>query len=205
MTLSDVKEKVVKLRATHDVLSAQKRKRERSIQDLRRYSAHVDEAQVVLQTVAQQTQSELEYHISELVTLANESVFDDPYTMKVQFVLRRNKTEADLLFERDGHFINPMDASGGGAVDVAAFALRISLLSLQTPKSADVLILDEPFRFVSRSLQERASKLLKEISEKLGLQMIIVTHEPTLVEHADRVFTVTQKNGISNIQDGDAQ
>ena len=55
----------------------------------------VQEARIIIQIVAKQTQQELEYHISHVVTKALESVFDDPYQFKLEFALRRDKTEAD--------------------------------------------------------------------------------------------------------------
>jgi len=161
----------------------------------------IKEAQQILQVVAQKTQQELEYHISELVSLALLTVFPDPYKLNLDFVLKNDKSAAILSFsKKDGEKINPMDASGGGAVDVAALALRVSLWSLRNPRTRPVIIMDEPARFVSRNLQEKLSNMIKEISERLGIQFIIVTHEPTLAEAADRVFEVSMENRRSSIE-----
>jgi len=159
----------------------------------------LQQAQLILQSVAKLTQDELCFHISELVTLALEAVFPDPYKFVLEFVLRRGKSEADLYFLKGKERVHPTTASGGGAVDVAAFALRVSLWSLKRPRTRNVLILDEPFRFLSEDLQPKASQMLKEISERLKLQMIIVTHEYQLLESADKVFDVKMKKGISSV------
>ena len=45
-------------------------------------------------------------------------------------------------------------------------------------------------RFLSRDLHHKATEMLKEISEKLGLQIIMVTHSEELIEAADKVFTI---------------
>ena len=170
---------------------------ENQVKVLGKHSLYCEEAQVIIQDVAQQTQAQLEYHISELVTLAMSAVFEDPYELKVEFVLRRNRTECDIWFKRGENFINPMMASGGGAVDVAAFALRVALWSLARPKTNNILILDEPMRFLSKTLQPQASAVIKEISERLGIQIIYVTHSEDLVEAADKVITVKQIKGVS--------
>jgi len=167
---------------------------------LEKQKENIQEAQDILQTVAKATQQELEYHISELVSLALEAVFPDPYRLNLDFELRRNKSEADLTFsKKDGEKMDPLTATGGGAVDVASFALRIALWSLQNPRSRKTIIFDEPFRFLSSDLQPKASLMLKELSEKLGLQFIIVTHEENLIDNADKVFTVTKKKGVSQV------
>ena len=158
-----------------------------------------EKAQSIIQLVAQQTQKELEYHISDIVSLALETIFDDPYKFKIEFVLKRNKTECELLFEREGELINPLSASGGGVIDVASFALRIALWTLQAPKSRNTIIMDESFKFVSKNLLPRVGELLQELSKKLNLQFILVTHLDELTECADKVFQVTIKKGISQI------
>lgn len=158
---------------------------------------HHEKAHEIIKEVGSKTQELLQVQISDITSLAMEAVFEDPYKLEVLFVERRNNNECDLLFERDGQLMKPLDASGGGAVDVAAFALRIASWSLSSPSLRNVIILDEPMRFLSRNLQEKASQMIKQISKKLGIQFIIVTHEAKLTESADRVFEVGQVNGVS--------
>ena len=160
-----------------------------------------EQAREVIRTVGLATQEQLQYHISDITSLALESIFEDPYELAVEFLQRRNKTECDLYFQRDGNKIDPMTASGVGAVDVAAFALRIASWSMQNPHSRNTIIMDEPFRFLSEDYQEQASEMLKEISKRLGIQFIIVTHNPTLTSFADKVFEVTKRNGVSKVKE----
>ncbi len=115
-------------------------------------------------------------------------------------VQRRNKTECDLYFERDGNKMDPLSASGGGAVDVASFALRVASWSMQRPRSRNTMILDEPLRFLSADHQEQASVMIKEISQKLGIQFIIITHESILASYADKIFETKIRKGITTIQ-----
>jgi DNA repair exonuclease SbcCD ATPase subunit len=164
--------------------------------DLRRH----EQAREIIREVGLKTQQQLQYHISDITSLALEAVFSDPYELVAEFVQRRNKTECDLYFQRDGDRMDPLSASGGGAVDVAAFALRIASWSMQKPRSRSTIILDEPMRFLSADRQEKASQMLKEISKKLHIQFIIITHEEALTEHADNIFQVTIKKGKSNVK-----
>lgn len=164
---------------------------------------NIEEAQRILQVVAQKTQEGIVLHISDIVTAALDAVFEETaYRFKVEFVQKRGKTEAELYFERAGERIDPMTASGGGPVDVAAFALRVALWSLLRRSSgvADTIVLDEPFRFLSRDLQPKAGQMLKMLSEKLGVQFIFVTHVQDLVDSADRVFEVTKRGKISKVE-----
>ena len=169
------------------------------LKSLSRSLKNTEAAQLIIQTVARQTQDELKFHISDIVSAALAAVFDDPYEFEVDFVIKRGKTECEMYFVRGGERTDPMDASGGGAVDVASFALRIACWSISQPKPNNTIILDEPFRFLSSELQPKAGEMLKMLSEKLGLQFIIVTHNNDLIDAADNVFTVKMKNRVSEV------
>lgn len=158
-----------------------------------------EQAKVILTEVGLQTQKQIQFHISDITSLALEAVLKEPYKLVLDFVQRRNKTECDIYFERNGIQVDPISASGGGAVDIAAFALRIASWTLYTPRLRNTIIMDEPMRFVSKEYREQVSEMIKEISKRLGIQFIIVTHDPTLTKYADRVFTTTIKKGNSKI------
>jgi ABC-type uncharacterized transport system YnjBCD ATPase subunit len=170
------------------------------IQNSKSSLAMHEQAREVIRTVGMDTQNQLSYNISDITSLALDSVFPDPYTLTCSFVQRRNKTECDLTFVRDGNEIDPLTASGVGAVDVASFALRIASWSMARPRTRNVIILDEPFRFLSENYQDQASAMVKEISKKLGIQFIIVTHNETLTSYADKVFKVTKQNNKSKAE-----
>jgi DNA repair exonuclease SbcCD ATPase subunit len=59
--------------------------------------------------------------------------------------------------------------------------------------------LDEPLRFLSSDNQEKASRMIKELSQRLGIQFIIVTHESILASYADKVFEVSIRKGRSKV------
>lgn len=159
------------------------------------------DAQAFLQDVAQKTQSKLKLQIEDIVNLALETCFPNEYEFRIDFNVSRGKTEAELIFlsKLTGNKIDPMNASGGGVVDLTSFALRIACYTLQY-NTNNVIVLDEPFRFISRDLQDKAGQILKSLSQKLGLQIIMVTHIPELVNVADKIFEVKKIDGISKVK-----
>lgn len=160
----------------------------------------LEKARSIFQAAAKLTQSQLSKRISLIVSNALSAVFPDPYKFVIDFVERRNSTECDLLFEKDGNKRDPMDSCGFGAADIASLALRVAYWKL-TQNSRNTLILDEPTRALSKDKQKLASLVFKGLSKlEGGLQFIIVTHNPDLAEAADRTFRITQKNRISTIK-----
>ena len=166
-----------------------------------------EQAREVIRIVGIETQKSLEYHISDITSLALEAVFPDPYELKVEFVERRNKTECDLTFVRGENQIDPLTASGVGAVDVASFALRIASWSMARPRTRNTIILDEPFKHLKgQEANQRVLYMINEISRKLDVQIIMISDErisrEDIIASADRVFEVSRntKTGISKVQ-----
>lgn len=157
-------------------------------------------AQRILQESARLTQENIRYRISQLVTLGMESVFKEPYTFHIQFDALRGKTSAEIQFLLGEDAISPLDAAGGGVCDVAALTLQFSLFTLRGGLRP-LMILDEPLKWLKGGdLPNKGARLLHELSHKLGIQIIMVSHAPELIEHADKVFQVTKKRGISMVK-----
>ena len=143
----------------------------------------VKSAQAIAQIVAQTIQEKVHAKISSVVSRCLSAVFENPYKFKILFEKKRGRTEALLIFERNGHEItDPMKGSGGGCIDIAGFALRLSALMLQRPKLRRVLILDEPFKSPSPAKNYRGltKQLIDTLSAEMKVQFIMVTNIPEL-------------------------
>ncbi len=161
----------------------------------------IKEGIFIANEVAKKTQKKLEYCLSELVTLALSVVFPDKgYSFQIIFDKKRDKTEMKFYFkDKDGELFDPLDDSGGGVLDIAAFALRPSLYAIMSEKPDNVFILDEPFKHLRGSAQQkRASKMVKMLSRKLGIQIIMVGDVGFSVA-ADKVFEAEQINKCESV------
>ena len=139
-------------------------------------------AQGILQGIAQEMQTQTLEVISSLVSKCLAAVFPEPYTFKITFNQKRGRTEPEFVLERNGTELTPMDAAGGGVVDIIVFALRVSALIMSKPQARRLLILDEPFKFVSQDLQSNILKLVDGLAADMDIQFIIVTHQTELID-----------------------
>jgi ABC-type Mn2+/Zn2+ transport system ATPase subunit len=86
-----------------------------------------------------------------------------------------------------------MDGFGGGVSDSISVPLR--LMVLKGSDTGDILILDEAFKHVDGDMVEKVGIFLKTIKEKLGTQIIMVTHHKGLLQYADKGFELKNENG----------
>lgn len=154
-------------------------------------------AQALIQLTAEETQNQLRFHLQDLVNAALDSVFPNVYEFRIDFTPKNGTTAADIYLLKDGCRVDPMDSSGGGVVDVVCFALRLVAWSIG--KTDNVIIFDEPMKWLSVGLRPLAGELFRKLSHQLGIQMIYVTHDPELADVADRIFEVSQSDEISKV------
>ena len=180
-------------RAKEEILIKEWQSNQNKLDALKKTGTTLLKVRALFQKASEMTQKQLEFHISGLVSTALAAIWDDPYEFKVEFIQRRGKTEADLWLIRNGSKIKPIDASGGGVVDILSIALRMAFWSL-TKETRPLLILDEPFKHLSSDLQSKASAMLRMISEKLKLQILMISHISELVANADKRIKIVSKD-----------
>lgn len=177
MNITQLLAKVNHIKAKHDLavskLADEKKQFKQALLD----QEAAEQAREIVQFVSEQIQQQAHQKIAGIVTRCLHTVFgDDAYEFKIIFEQKRGKTEARLVFTRDNAEIDPLTASGGGVIDVAAFALRLTCLILSQPLRRRLLILDEPFRFLSIDYHPAMRQLLISLAEEMDMQFIIVTH-----------------------------
>lgn len=166
---------------------------------LKKRKIDIEKAQLFIQIVAKETQEKFRFHIEEIVQLALDSCFPGKYEFKIEFVIKRGKTEASLNFYENNKKIKPLLASGGGVVNIVCMALRMTAWSLG--KTSPIIILDEPFPRLSIDLQPLAGSILREISTILGIQIIMITHNREIVsDFMDNLYEVFLKKNVSKVK-----
>ncbi len=151
-----------------------------------------------IREVAEATQDKIKFHISEFVTAGIQSIISDDSEFVVEFDTKRNQVECQMWLRNGEDLVSPFGADGGGACDVIATLLRLSMWAIN--KSRPVILLDEPFKFLhSVEYQERCSAMINGISRELGVQFIIISAQPDIVSNADAIFEV-KKGRVEKIK-----
>lgn len=169
-------EVLAQFKLAQQILNSESKKRK----ELRRKVIRTNAAQQIIQDIAKAVQENVHTGIARIVTRCIQAVYQDdpagPYEFQIKFDRKRGKTEARLVFIRDGEEFQPMDESGGGVIDVAAFALRLACIIMEKPRRRRIMFLDEPFRFVDAEKRPALVRLLHDLTRELDFQLVQTTH-----------------------------
>jgi hypothetical protein len=195
-----LRDEVQRQRGGRDSLTQRILGEEKYISDRDDLACRLGKAIEVLQAASETRRQELKDRVESLVTRGLRAVFgrhDYTFAFTVTFnrgvfgvvpVLRSKFKGEELETEIvEGH--------GGGIADVVSFVLRVVILSLARPRLAPVLVLDESFKHVSAEFLRGVGTLLKELNVSAGIQFILVTHRPELMDEADVIYRTQIEEG----------
>jgi len=156
------------------------------------YLENLRNARWVITEVVKSTQLQFKNYVETLVTKCISSIFDRDFEFVLDYEIKANKTYIQpLIKEGDNELQIPKEDMGVSILNMLSFALRVVLWSLERPRSRAVFILDEPMRDMGKGKElDRAGDVLRELSQRLKFQLIIITHESQLGRIADRVFEI---------------
>lgn len=183
-----IKEAITERKNERRIFSENIAAKKNTLAGLREQIADIEQAQEILTEIGIQSQNFLKEEIEGLVTLCLQTVFKRDYRFIMDIKRERGAVSVKLKVRKpNGLILNPMSGGGGGVVDIAAFALRTILWSLEEPRSAPFMNMDEPFHFV-HGYEEESSQIVKMLNEILGIQFLINTQIEEFVLSSDRVF-----------------
>ena len=197
----ELREETNRLLTKRDVLSEQlEEKKGQLIVKENLYDRFV-KARWVVTEVIRLTQKNFKDKVEPLITMAVQSVFEKDYKFELIFERKRNQFECRPVLLENGVERTAKDDLGGSVVDIISIAFRVVMMVIERPRSRPIIFLDEPMKNVGQ--QEElilAGRMWKEISEKLKMQIILITHMPEFAEIADTVYEVENDGIRSNVR-----
>ena len=196
--LSSLRQKIYKAEGARGQLKDRLSITKRSLKVDKFRIQSIEKAQALVQHTAQETQEQLRYHVEDIVNSALDTCYPGKYKFIMNFEIKRGRTECSLLVDKDGELLSPLDDNGGGLCDIIGLGLRPSAWVLN--KTDNFMVLDEPFKLCDKNLRKLAGHILKQLSQKLELQLLIISHDDSIINIADRIFQVTMKDGKSKVE-----
>ena len=189
MTIQEIHDKLAYAKQHRENLENQRKSIEVSFDKAEQAYAVSLETQRLIREASQLTLSNLSVRIGTIVTKALTQVLGEGYKFNLDFDIKYNKLAADMYLEKDGKRYDLKRDNGDGVVDIVALALRVAILCLDRRKLRRLLILDEPCGAVSVNYQPVLGKMIKQLSDMLDLQVIMVASHGSNMQIPDaKVF-----------------
>lgn len=165
---------------------------------------HLIKAGGVLTKIGEDKQHAAQEQIEMLVTRGLQVIFDSDTSFHVVQSVKASRPQVDFLIRStmDGKTVETsvMDSRGGGVASVVGFLLRLVVLLLGRKPGA-LLVLDETFGMVSEDYEPRVAEFLRELVDKTGVQVLMVTHSSAFDDVADKRYRFTQVNGATVVKE----
>lgn len=159
----------------------------------------IEKVQELFQTAVKLMYDNLSAKLGDIITEGISIIFPDAQCkFVIDFVERRNTIEADIFIENsNGVRSTPLFSGGGGLADLISLLLRITYIILS--KHDNILIADEPLKFMDRGRIPEAAKFIKKVCEDFNFQLLMVSHIPELLQESEVVYNVKMIKKVSKV------
>ncbi len=138
--------------------------------------------------------------LEDLLSLGLSRIFQDrDYKVEIKVSEKRSSKCADLYLIDAGHpFLMRDSCVAGGILVVVGFLIQVFYVA--NLDIAKVLFLDEALSNISTQYLDNFFAFMKELSIKIGLTVVLITHDTRFLEYADRIYKVS--DGVYTLEGG---
>lgn len=160
-------------------------------------------ALVVLQRLEETWRGRYEAALAALGSQGLNAVFTDAeYELLLESNIKRGVSSLDIVLVKDGQRVRLKGGSGGSVVQVLAYLLRHLMTVSQRPELRLLEALDEPFSMVAAEQRPALCTMVKEITQRLGFQLLLTAHEEELLDAADVAYLVRPGGKVEQLKSG---
>lgn len=162
----------------------------------------------LLNSIGEKRQYAAQGAIEQLVTRGLQTIFDESLSFHIIQDVKARRAEVSFVVRttlKDGSKVDTdvMNARGGGLAATIGFLLRLVVLLLRDEGKKDIfMVLDETFAHVSAEYLDGLRDFIRQIVDKTGVQILMVTHQPEFAESADKVYRLSTSNGKTVVREG---
>ena len=149
-----------------------------------------------LEEVANSRRGSMKGKIESVLTEALQLVYGDSRSIEMSYTVKNNRSH--LAFEivkqtPGGEVRRNLDGTGTGlgVSDTVSVPLRLLVL-LGSKQSARVCVLDECYKHMNVERVPVVTQFLRVLTERLGMQVILVSHHESVRGEADASFEVKE-------------
>lgn len=188
-TLATLLRDTDKLAGVYEAREQRRQQLTLDVEKLTMQQALLTQVDVALTTLLAQTSAENLKAIEDLISSGLAAIFDD-LALSFHFAVDQSRGQQTLepVLVTGGIEGPILDSHGGGPASVVAVLLRI--LVVHRLKLAPLIVLDESLSMLSANYVANAAKFLVGLCEKLGLAILMVTHQTEFISEATKAYEI---------------
>lgn len=142
--------------------------------------------------------------VEAIVTDGLQTIFGDDYHFEADVGPKWGKVAVEFSIrkgEKDSpntHSGPPLEAFGGGPSSIASLTLRV--LTVLKLKLWPMFVLDEALGAVSDEFVDQTGLFLRQLAEKAGVDVLLITHKQAFRDHANMAYQCSQTVGEDGSQ-----
>lgn len=147
-----------------------------------------------------QTQEDLLRSLGKFISYGLSAVFSEEYVFVPVMGVEGKEIRVDFFIETGDLKCGITNAKGGGVAEVVSILLQVFFLVALKERFAPFLLLDTAMVHISEHYHASVSSLLKELSDKLGIQVVLIANINAYGAYADKVYHFTQEGGKTIVE-----
>jgi hypothetical protein len=188
--IADLQRKVDQIDGFYRALKTQEQGYVSQIEDLKKEIDILTKTSTVLKHLLDTMVRDEITKMAGLITYGLKTIFEDQNLTFVPEITKKNeKVHIELKTQNDG-VEGDYESFGGSVAVIESFLLRV--LCILKKKYSRLLFLDETFASVGEEYIANTGKLVSELSKKLNLDVLLVTHQKEFMHTADHVYRVKE-------------
>ena len=204
----ELENKVIKHKASIDTSKEdilynleQIKEEQKTLEELSKSLNTLNYSYAYLDSIVKEESGKFIKKITEMLDYGVKTIFfDKDYSIDIR-VSDNNKATIHLIYEDEyGNMIEPEIGNvGGGIRTVVGVLMQVYFIFLY--KAEPILLVDEGLSQVSSLYLPNLFGLLKELADKNGLKILLITHDVRFTDYADKAYKV--KDGHVYLIDGE--
>lgn len=153
---------------------------------------------LIVEGLALQKRNAYKSSIEAVVTEVLHTLYGKEYSFHLSYCLKNNRSCLEIEVRKtydSGYTVRrDMSGHGGGVSDSVSIPLRLLILK-GSPDVGDILFLDEAYKHVDLNMAETVGLFLKSLCEKMGMQIIMLSHHESILQQAETGFYLENREG----------
>jgi len=203
LVLSERLSQLQRKESENDLMNRQIEESQKSIEDLFDKMEVINKALQFLENVANSRRGVMKEKIEDVVTEAIRMIYGESYRLEIGYSMKNNRSSMDMEMVRDtpdGEVRRAMGGFGLGLADCISVPIRLLVL-LGSRQAEKICILDECYKHLDEEQVHLAGEFLRVLTDKLGIQIINLSHHKRLREYSDKSFLISEEHGVSQVEE----